>query len=207
MNRAYAVVACLTLVIAAPPPTSAQTNLGTRVTIDVTEVAPQKVFELLARSLDCTITVDPAVKKPLTLRVVDMPATDILSMVCQSIKCEYRFDGKNIFVKPLSASRRRQMALMEDHSRKLMSRLPTGMHFDGTPLKDVLDTIAKAAGLKLRPWKDEGGRKVTIDVGGKTVNEALEAVVRQIDGEGVVMMRTWAGSWGQYRLVDKRREP
>jgi hypothetical protein len=43
-------------------------------------------------------------------------------------------------------------------------------------------------------------------VGGKTVNEALEAVVRQIDGEGVVMMKTWAGSWGQRRLVDKRPE-
>ncbi len=31
-----------------------------------------------------------------------------------------------------------------------------GMRFDGTPLKDVLDTIGKAAGLKMRPWKDEG---------------------------------------------------
>jgi hypothetical protein len=105
------------------------------------------------------------------------------------------------------ASMKEQSRKMGEHSRKLESRLPTGMHFDGTPLKDVLDTIGKAAGLKLRPWKDEGSRKVTIDVGGKTVNEALEAVVRQIDGEGVVMTRTWAGSWGQYRLVDKRREP
>jgi len=87
------------------------------------------------------------------------------------------------------------MASMEEHSRKLESGLPAGMHFDGTPLKDVLETIAKGLRLKLRPWKDEGNR------------EALEAVVGQIDGEGVVMIRTWAGSWGQYRLVDKRREP
>ena len=42
-------------------------------------------------------------------------------------------------------------------------------------------------------------------MGGKTVNGALEVLVRQIDGEGVVMMKTWAGSWGQYRSVDKRR--
>ncbi len=74
-------------------------------------------------------------------------------------------------------------------------------------MKDVLDTIGKAAGLELRPWEGEGTRKVTVEVGGKTVNEALEAVVHQIDGEGVVMMKTWAGSWGQYRLADKRREP
>ncbi len=205
MTRASALAALFVLAIAAAPPAPAQTNLGKRVTIDVTGAAPQKVFELLAHELDCEITVDRAVKKPLTLRLVDRPASDIIVTICQSIKCEWRFDGKNLFIKPLSAGRRRQIASMEEHSRKLESRLPTGMHFDGTPLKDVLKTIGKAAGLKLRPWKDEGSRKVTIDVGGRTVNEALEAVVRQIDGEGVVMTQPWGGSWSQYRLVDKRR--
>ncbi len=48
------------------------------------------------------------------------------------------------------------------------------MRFDGVPLKNVLDSIGKNSGLKLRPWKDEGIRKVTIDVGGKTVDEALK---------------------------------
>jgi hypothetical protein len=152
---------------------------------------------LLAHELDCKITVDGAVKKPLTVQVVDTPASDIIVTLCQSIGCEWRFDGKDLFIKLLSAGRRRSAASMkvmsreaEELSGKLQSRLPPGMHFDGTPLLDALDTIGKAAGLNLRPWKDEGGRKVTIDVGGTTVNEALEAVVRQIDGEGVVMMRT-----------------
>lgn len=79
---------------------------GKRITIDVTDVAPQKVFELLARELDCKITVDRAVKKPLTLRVVDMPANDIIVTICQSIECEWHFDGKNLLIKPLSAGRR-----------------------------------------------------------------------------------------------------
>ena len=205
MDRAYVAAACLVLAIAAALPASAQTNLGKRITIDVTDVAPQKVFELLARELDCKITVDRAVKKPLTLRVVDLPASQILATICQSINCEYRFDGKNLYIKQLSAARKRQTTAMEEQSGKLQSRLPPGMHFDGTPLKDVLDAIGKAAGLQLQPWKDEGSRKATIDVGGKTVEEALEAVLRQIDGEGVVMMRTSQGSWGQHRLVDRRR--
>jgi hypothetical protein len=215
MNRAFAVATCLVLAIAAAPPASAQTNLGKRITIDVTEVTPQKVFELLAHELNCKITVDRAVKKPLTLRLVDRPASDIIVAICQSIQCEWRFDGKNLFIKPLSAGMRRNAASMkefskrmEERSRKFESRLPAGMHFDGTPLQDVLDTIGKTAGLKLRPWKDEGGRKVTVDVGDKTVNEALEAILRQIDGEGVVMLQTGGrGSWSQYRLVDRRREP
>ena len=209
MNHAYmsAAYSVLALAITAAPPVSAQTNLGKRVTIDVTEVAPQKVFELLARELDCKITVDRAVKKPLTLRLVDRPASDIIVTICQSIKCEWNFDGKDLLIKPLSADRSRPAADMLEHSRRFQRRLPTGMHFDGTPLKDVLDAIGKSAGLKLRPWKDEGSRKVTIDLGGKTVDEALEAVVRQIDGEGVVMVRTGGrGSWGQRRVVDRRRE-
>jgi hypothetical protein len=215
VNHAYAVAACLVLAIAVAPSASAQTNLEKRVTIDVTEVTPQKVFDLLARELDCKITVDQAVKKPLTLRLVDRPASDIIVTICQSIECEWRFDGKNLFIKPLSAGTKSYTASMEkissrteERSKKFESRLPTGMHFDETPLQDVLDTIGKTAGLELRPWKDEGGRKVTIDVGGKTVSEALEAVLRRIDGEGVVMLRTGGrGSWGQYRVVDRRRGP
>jgi type II secretory pathway component GspD/PulD (secretin) len=205
MSRLWA-AAALALVIATPLPGSAQTDLGRRVTIDVTEAAPQKVFESLARSLGCTITVDPAVKKAVTLRVVEMTANDVIVMVCQSIGCEYRFDGKDLFVKPLSGARKRQIASMEAHSKKLQSRLPAGMHFDGKPLKCVLDTVGQATGLELRPWKDEGSRKVTIDVGGMVVDEALAAIVRQIGGEGVVMMRTWAGSWGQHRVVENPGE-
>jgi len=212
MTRASTLAALFVLSVAAASPASAQTNLGTRVTIDVTGAAPQKVFELLAHELDCEITVDRAVKKPLTLRLVDRPASDIIVTICQSIECEWRFDGKNLFIKPLSAGRnaasmKEFSKRMEERSRKFESRLPAGLHFDGTPLQDVLDTIGTTAGLKLRPWKDEGVRKVTIDVGGKTVNEALEAVVRQIDGEGVVMTQLGRGSWSQYRLVDKAREP
>ena len=167
MNRAYVMAACVILSIAVAPPASAQTDLGKRVTINVTQVAPREVFELLARELGCTITVDPAVKKPLTLQVVDTPVTDVLTVICRSIDCEYRFDGKNLFIKPLSASRRRQVASMEEHSRKLESRLPAGTRFDDTPLKDVPDIIGEAAGLELRPWKDEGSRKVAIDGGAR----------------------------------------
>lgn len=56
MNHAHSIAACLVLAIAAAPPASAQTNLGKRVTIDVTDATPQKVFELLAHEVDCKIT-------------------------------------------------------------------------------------------------------------------------------------------------------
>lgn len=217
MNHAglVAIFFVLTLAGGSALPAPAQTDLGKRVTIEVTGAAPQRVFEMLARELECRITVDRAVQKPLTLRLVDRPASDIIVAICQSIECEWRFDGKNLFIQPLSAGMKSHTAAMkglskdtEERSRKFESRLPAGMRFEGAPLQDVLVVIGKAAGLRMRPWQDEGGRKVTMEVGGKTVNEALQAILRQIDGEGVVLVQTGGkGSWGQYRLVDERRTP
>jgi hypothetical protein len=212
MNRALTMTACLTLAVVAALPASARTDLAKRITLDVTDAAPREVFAQLARELDCTITVDGAVKKPITLNAVDMPAGQILATICRGIGCEWRFDGDNLAIKPLSAGRRSYATSTaavsrqaEERAWKLETRLPAVMRFDGTPLRDVLSTIGKAARLNLRPWKDEGGRKVTIDVGGKTVHEALETVIRHTGGEGVVMVRTGRNSWGQLRVVDRSR--
>jgi hypothetical protein len=227
MTRWFVTAACLGLaLLGVPTPASAQTSLDKRVTIDVTEVAPRQVMELLARAVGCTIAdgsdpllpvkkllgmkqecrffVDPAVTQPLTMRLVNVPVYSVLPLICQSIPCEYRFDGTSVWLKPLSESRRRQTNAMEGHLRKLESRLPQGMRFDGATLTTALEAISKASGLELRPYKGEDDRKVTVDVSAKTVNEALEAIVRQINGEGVVMIRSWDGSMAQYRLVDRR---
>ena len=64
------------------------------------------------------------------------------------------------------------------------------MSFEEVPLSTVLEEISKASGLVIKPWKDEGDRKVTIDVSGMTVDEALKAVVLYVDGEGAVLIRT-----------------
>ncbi len=97
---------------------------------------------------------------------------------------------------------------MRDHywaerNRMLQSRLPEGMSFEEVPLSTVLEEISKASGLVIKPWEDEGDRKVTIDVSGMTVDEALKAVVRYVDGEGAVLIEQkyfLHHSWGQYWL-------
>jgi hypothetical protein len=88
----------------------------------------------------------------------------------------------------------------EDRNRRLQSRLPEGMSFEEVPLSTVLEEISKESGLVIKPWKDEGDRKVTIDVSGMTVDEALKAVVLYVDGEGAVLIRQkyfLHYSWGQ----------
>ena len=224
MNRSFTATICAGIaLLGVAASVSAQTSLNKRVTIDVTAVPPRDVVALLARAVGCTMDggadpappaakpqaerqtcrfhVDPAVTQPLTIRLVDVPVDAALGMICQSIPCEYRFDGTNVWLKPLSESRKRMTSAMQDYFRKLESRLPPGMRFDGVTLASVLEAIGKAAGLELKPYKAEGDRRVTLEVGGKTVNEALEAVVRQVNGEGVVMIRSWQGSMAQYRVV------
>jgi len=90
-----------------------------------------------------------------------------------------------------------------ERNRMLQSRLPEGMSFEEVPLSTVLEEISKASGLVIKPWEDEGDRKVTIDVSGMTVDEALKAVVRYVDGEGAVLIEQkyfLHHSWGQYWL-------
>jgi hypothetical protein len=224
MTRSFAAAACLGLAILAVPALArAQTALSRRVTIDVTESAPRHVVELLARAVGCRISddpdlllpvkkmlgikpscffwVDPAVTQPLTMRLVDVPVYAVLPMICQSIRCEYRFDGTNVWIKPLSNERRSRTALATEWQRKLGSPLPENMRFDNTPLVDVLSAVGKASGLELWPWRNEADRKVTTDVSGETVSAALESIVSQVGGEGAVLIRTWQGSIGQMTVL------
>ena len=96
-----------------------------------------------------------------------------------------------------------QAKYWEERNRMLQSRLPEGMSFEEIPLSTVLEEISKASGLVIKPWEDEGDRKVTINVSGMTVDEALKAVVRYVDGEGAVLIEQkyfLHHSWGQYWL-------
>ena len=89
----------------------------------------------------------------------------------------------------------------EERNRKLQSRLPEGMSFEEVPLSSVLEEISKASGLDIKPWEGEGDRKVTLDVSGMTVEEAIKAVLLYVDGEGAVLIRQkyfLHHSWGQY---------
>jgi hypothetical protein len=90
----------------------------------------------------------------------------------------------------------------EERNRILQSRLPEGMSFEEVPLSTVLEEISKASGLDIKPWEGEGDRKVTVDVSGMTVNEALKAVVLYVDGEGAVLIKMggFNTSYGQHWL-------
>ena len=91
--------------------------------------------------------------------------------------------------------------MMEERNRILQTSLPEGMTFEDVPLSTVLEEISKVSGLTIKPWQDEGGRMVTIDVSGMTVEGALKVVLLYVDGEGAVLIEQkyfLHHSWGQY---------
>jgi hypothetical protein len=189
---------------------SCDIDMGLRVTIDVTDVKPRVVFDQLARELDCAISVNPFVRNHVTLQEENASVSEVLDRVCSQIGCKYVLNENHLAINPTTISdklRAKQWEefwkMMEERKRILQSHLPEGMTFEDVPLSSVLMEISKVCGLDIIPWKDEGDRKVTIDVSGMTVDEALKAVVIYIDGEGAVLIRQkyfLHHSWGQYWL-------
>jgi len=189
---------------------SCNINIWKRVSIDVTDANPRVVFDQLARELDCTISVSPFIWKHVTLHVENVPIFEVLGKVYSQIEGKDILYEDHLAVKPLTIMDRIRAKqweeftkMMVERKRILQSHLPEGLIFEDVPLSTVLEEISKVSGLKLKPWQDEGDRKVTINVSGMTVDEALKAVVLYVDGEGAVLIEQkyfLHHSYGQYWL-------
>jgi type II secretory pathway component GspD/PulD (secretin) len=176
----------------------AQTDLGKRVSIDVNTVAPQEVFDSLARSLNCEAAVDPQVQQPVTLRVVNVSARTALSAICESIGCRYRLDGKKLVIEPLLPKTKDKVLASRIQASQLLQNLkrpmPQGMRFDNAPLSSVLAAISDASGFEITVEPIEADKKVTVDLSGQTFQEALKKVIELAGTEGVVAFGVADGS-------------
>ena len=183
---------------------SCSVDMDMRVTIDVTDVAPKVVFNQLAPEPDCAITVYPWVRQHLTLHMQNATVAQVLAAACEQIECKYTFDGQHLTISVLNLVDKHKMQAQEEWQRKFEVRMPEGMHHDDATVRSVLEEISEVSGLEITAWEGEGDQTVTLDISGMTVDEALKAVVRQIDDcEGVVMVESWNGGSAQHRLVDK----
>jgi len=167
----------------------AQTDLGKRVSIDVNTVTPQEAFGSLARSLDCEISVDPAVQQPVTLRVFNVTARTALSAICESIGCRYRLDGKKLVIEPLPSKAGPKVLEGRKKADQLLMNfkktMPQGMRFENAPLGSVLVAISDAAGFEITVEPLEADKKVTVDLSGRTIQEALKWLMDSAGAAGV----------------------
>ena len=178
-------------------------DMGMRVTINVTDVKPQVVIDQLATNPDCAITLYPFVGKHVTVNVENATVSEVIGIICPQIRCRWILNENHLTIRPytfIDKWQDNQWVELEQRRTILQSRLPEGMVFENVPLSAVLKEISKACGLTIKAWKDEGDRKVTMDVSGMTVDEALKAVIRYVDGEGAVLIKSGGlfGSYGQH---------
>jgi hypothetical protein len=183
---------------------SASCSIGKSVTIDVTDARPREVFDQLSNQLNCRITYYPFFMRTVTVHMENVRASEVIVAVCQQLDAKWIYNvDRRLSIMPLTPIDKTRTHAWEERNRILQSRLPEGMTFEDVPLSSVLEEISKASGLTIMPWKEEGDRKVTIDVSGMTVDEALKAVVLYVDGEGAVLIEqkySLHHSYGQYWL-------
>ena len=185
---------------------STSCSIGKRVTIDVTDARPREVFDQLSEQLNCKITVYPFFMHTVTVHMKNAKASDIIVAICPQLHAKwiYNVDGR-LSIMPLTridTLRAHAWEEFEEMNRKFETRLPEGMVFENVLMSAVLEEISKASGLELTPMEGEGDRLVSVDVSGMTVQDALEAVVRDVDGEGHVVVKTWNG-YAQRGIVDR----
>jgi len=174
------------------------------VTINVTDVKPKVVTDQLAANPDCAITVSPFFLKHVTVQVDNATVSEVIGILCPQIGCKWILNDNHLTIRPYTIIDKWQdnkWVELEQRRTILQSFLPEGMVFENVPLSTVLKEISKACGLTIKAWEDEGDRKVTMDVSGMTVDEALKAVIRYVDGEGAVLIKSGgllSSSYGQH---------
>jgi hypothetical protein len=182
---------------------SCNIDMGMRVTINVTDVKLQVVTDQLATNPDCAITVYPFFYKHVTVDVENATVSQVIGILCPQIKCKWILNENHLTIRPYTIIDKWQdhkWVELEQRRTILQSLLPEGMVFENVPLSAVLKEISKACGLTIKAWEDEGNRMVTMDVSGMTVDESLKAVIRYVDGEGAVLIKSGGlfGSYGQH---------
>jgi hypothetical protein len=198
---AIALSSCSSKARAADP--SCSIDMGMRVTINVTDVKPQVVIDQLATNPDCAITLYPFFGKHVTVNVENATVSEVIGIICPQLKCKWILNENHLTIRPYTIIDKwqdHQWVELEQRRTILQSRLPENMVFENVPLSAVLKEISQACGLTIKAWKDEGDRKVTMDVSGMTVDEALKAVIRYVDGEGAVLIKSGGlfSSYGQH---------
>ncbi len=183
---------------------SCNIDVNMRVTIHVIDVKPRVVIDQLATNPDCAITLYPFVGKHVTVDVEDATVSEVIGILCPQLGCKWILNANHLTIRPytfIDKLQDNQWVELEQQRTILQSSLPEGMSFEDVPLNSMLKEISKACGLTIKAWKDEGDRMVTINVSGMTVDEALKAVIRYVDGEGAVLIKSGgllSTSYGQH---------
>lgn len=173
--------------------TWAQQGLDTRVSVDVDAAPAREVFASIARALNGSIRINPAsaTPPPVTLQVRNVRARLALDAICDSIGCQWRFDGRDLVVDlrpaPVAPSTRPPFDAQAARVR-LMRRLPPNLQFTGVTLREALAKIAEVGGTAIEIDGGDADQRVSVDVSNLPFVEAVKKVIEGTRLDGRVIM-------------------
>jgi len=155
----------------------AQANLDGRISIGCSGFLPAQLIGLLWHGTDLQVTVDPVLKRPISITLEDVTLRMALDASCDSIGCRWRTEGNRLVVEALPPDPSRGKTWIVASSGRTM---PSGRQFEKTPVRDVLDAIAVVAGegFEYRVDEVDVNQSVTVDVSDQTVMRAIAMVVK-----------------------------
>jgi hypothetical protein len=192
----------VTTFTAAGPLPSGPPDLGRRVFLDVNAAAPALVFNRLARTVPCSLRLDPRVQRPVTLRVANVTARTALSAICESIGCRWELRHDTLIVDPVEPPP--PIPQGELTQQTLRTPLPD-MVFRRTPFSDAVTAIARQSGIEITVDNVDPRTPVSVDVTGDAPLLALAKVIRAAGWYCTGGSVDWPGDRPRIRLRPDRK--
>ena len=217
MTATRLIVVALTGLLASLPasPVLAQkATLDSRLEVRFEATPAADVFRSIVSGLGLELQLEPKVQGPVTIWVKDVSARTALNVVCESLGCQWRVNGRRLVVGQAGmavASSGRSLTYVgvveksgaakvkvnpKDLLVNLKKPLPVDMQFTDVPVSTVLRAMSEVSGVEITANEPLASKHVTLTGSGKTVEDALKAVIEQAGGgaAAVFTMRVDAGA-------------
>ncbi len=164
-----------------------------RLDVDYSETPVAEAFEYLQECGLPTIALDPGSDARLHLRLKQVDAKDLLSILCDQVDRQWKLDGSGIRVSakvpsappppgtwvPFVLARSQGDVLWKRDYRKRLGEQKISAHFDETPLSEVVQFFQDFSGLNIRVDRriDQEQLEVTLTVKDEPLIDVLRRVM------------------------------
>ena len=209
MTATRLIVVALTGLLASLPasPVLAQkATLDSRLEVRFEATPAADVFRSIVSGLGLELQLEPKVQGPVTIWVKDVSARTALNVVCESLGCQWRVNGTRLVVSQpgaVTATSGRSLAYVvtpaksksgqaevvkKDLLLNLKKPLPVDMQFTDVPVSTVLRAMSEVSGIEITTDEPLASKHITLTGSGRTVEDALKAVIEQAGGFNVISM-------------------
>ncbi len=178
-------------------------TLDSRIEVRFEAAPAADVFGQIISGLGYGLQLDPSIAAPVTIWVSGVSARTALNVVCESLGCTWQVTGNRLVVTAKHEPQagvvgavtieRKQKAETAKNDLLLRFRrpLPVDMRFQDVPVSTILRALSDVSGLEITADEPLASRHVTFAGSGKTVEDALKAVIDQAAGPGGAMFSVW----------------